>query len=424
MQPDPGQAVVTAPPVVPALDALPAPEVGLEATEVDPHRQWLEATALLQVHAHGDGLVFIGLNAVCDPLEPDRDEPYAKPDLAPAGMAETGATKFPGRLRYLMEEWSQTHSAITAWINRLRRRFGDRLRLVIWDDASGGVPWELLWLDPVPADPAPDDPAPDDLAPDDAVPDGSLPGGSLPGGWLGALVSVTRWFTLRDDARNPYSDRPQHCHGRIVAHLDGVQRRREYATIRHYTLQPEDEIANLRKFLARVRDHASDPALIYMAAEGAHGDHLTSFRLGSQEIWELKGRFRALRQYNGVVFLNSCHSGVVLNDPQLNDGKLRGFAQLFLSEGAQGVIGTLGAVGDNNAFRVIAALAGTAGRDPVEVASVLRDLRAQAAREADERAEGDEADERDLWTFHDIFMYVYYGNPATTLQLTRNPTSA
>jgi hypothetical protein len=54
-----------------------------------------------------------------------------------------------------------------------------------------------------------------------------------------------------------------------------------------------------------------------------------------------------------------------------------------------------------------------------QIAVVLRELRAQAAREAPDPFD----DSADLRPFLDTFMYVYYGNPSTTVRLTRRQPS-
>jgi hypothetical protein len=245
--------------------------------------------------------------------------------------------------------------------------------------------------------------------------------------WLGSRVSVTRWITMFEDNRNPYSDQPTRCEGHVIAHLQ-EEMTEDYGALEEYTLQSEEQAKDPVDFFTRAGNEREPFGFIYMAAHGTAHRKIFYFKLAGKQMWTLEGKFSALRNRHGLVFLNACESGVHIIDPMLGGDLVHGFAQLFLSEGAQGVIATLGTVGGNYArevakavFRALAAASDVGG--PVgtgaQIAVVLRELRAQAAREAPDPSE----DSADLRPFLDTFMYVYYGNPSTTVRLTRKQLS-
>jgi hypothetical protein len=361
------------------------------AFDAEPLQHWRQTTALLEVQRDGDGFRVRGTNLAAE-LPWVSGSRYGRPNLALARMTGTEDPELPLDIIEIMREWSRTHDEIIDWINGLRPLFGDELRLVIWDDTGFDFPWELIWLQEVPQD-------------------------GLPGGWLGGLVSVSRWTRIYKDERNPYSDDPAHCSGNVVAYIDEAMIG-DYTALRNYGCQPENEISDIAAFLQRMADTKAQFALVYMATHGQYGTKWTALKLASKRITELRDKFRALRTWPGLVFLNACHSGQLIDDPAFGDHLLRGFAELFLSEGAVGVIATLGKVGDQYgrevAERVVDMLAGI-GNTPVSVA--MRDLRAQAAEEKPESSD----DPRELLPFLYTFMYIYYGNPSTTIRLSRRP---
>jgi CHAT domain len=153
---------------------------------------------------------------------------------------------------------------------------------------------------------------------------------------------------------------------------------RDYTAFIDYTPQAPDEISDLDRFLTRTTDPGERFALLYVAAHGEYSPKWVCLRLASRSILDWQGKLGALKENSGLVFLNACHTGESVADERLKDGLLRGFAQMFLLEGAQGVLATLGEVKDEHARevagRVVAALADAHG---AEVSVVLRKLRAQ-----------------------------------------------
>ena len=392
MRPDPGQPVPDSGQAHVPPGTIEAPAEGRGSSTVDPTLRLPETVAELTVQRAGEQHFTVhGTNVSC-PLDRVAGDRYGKPDMVLAEMLDDEDTSHHDIISYL-KEWSRTHREITGWLNELRVKFGAALRLVIWDDAGFNFPWEMLWL------------------PADAV-------SGLPGGWLGSVVSVARWTTLDcDNVMQPYSDDPVHCTGPVLAYVDEAMTD-DYSAFLGYTSQEREEIGDLAKFLVRTTDLAERFALLYVAAHGEYSPKRARQKLASRSIAYWEDKLAALAENSGLVFLNACHTGELGVDPRLKDGMLRGFAQLFLLKGAQGVLATLGAVEDEHARevarRVVAALADAQG---AEVSVVIRDLRAQTVAEmADELAD----DMADLNPLFYMFMYVYFGNPATSVQLIRN----
>jgi hypothetical protein len=161
--------------------------------------------------------------------------------------------------------------------------------------------------------------------------------------------------------------------------------------------------------------------LVYVACHGFYDKSILKFALGSREDprqrWVLSQLYdkelKLLRSSRSVVFINACHSGRLIRDPNLRDRYLRGFVELFMRKGARAVIGTMGRVGDEFAATVARDLLLASLHSPsVPIASLLRDLRAQVLRQLP----SDPSDE-DLRPLMFVFTYVLYGNPMLSLRL-------
>jgi len=392
MRPDPGRPVPASEPAEVPAGTIQAPAEGRGSSTVDPSQRLPAAVAQLTVQRDGrDHFTVHGINQNC-PLEKVSDNRYGKPKMVLAEMLEDLESS-PHDIISDLKEWSRTHDEIIGWINELRGKFGADLRLVIWDDGGFNFPWEMLWLD------------------------GDSACGLLEG-WLGSLVGIARWTSLHRDVRDPHSDDPVHCAGQVLAYVDEAMED-DYSAFLEYTPQARDEIKDLARFLARTTDPAERFALLYVAAHGEYSPRRARLRLASRSIGYWEHKFGALKENAGLVFLNACHTGESVDDETFNDGLLRGFAQMFLLEGAQGVVATLGKVEDVHArevaMRVVAALGSAYG---AEVSVVIRDLRAQAVAEVEADLADNLANLRPLFY---AFMYVYFGNPATTVRLIKIP---
>ncbi|SDJ28384.1 CHAT domain-containing protein [Lentzea albidocapillata subsp. violacea] len=312
-----------------------------------------------------------------------------RPELALGDMAdnESAARERARNIRYLMQSWSRQAESLREWVERLRATVGDgNLRLVVWDDTGYEIPWELLYL----------------------------PGDEQEGradGWLGQLLAVTRMVTIHSfDPRrrpNPLELGDHVCTGDAVAWaIDDM--RADLASINRFNplrCRSNDEL------LDRLYDTAP-LGLVYIAAHGKFSDRMTELTLDDLGLEAFDyGDLPGLHASHGLVFMNACHSGRLLNDVRVNLS-LFGFAELFLRQGAATVIGAAGKVDTDIARTVADQIFQEIVRDPaIPVAEAVRLVRARAATRVDGRRPAMEALKEFLYTF----MYVCYGNPFTRL---------
>ncbi len=116
-----------------------------------------------------------------------------------------------------------------------------------------------------------------------------------------------------------------------------------------------------------------------------------------------------------MVFLNACHAARLLWDPRINRD-VYGFARAFMQGGADVVIGPTGFVETGLAGRIAAAVVDqVTGQPSQSLAAALTRVRAKIAQRVAGIRRPAEADLKELVY---TFMYVCYGNPYATLELT------
>ncbi|AUX39643.1 uncharacterized protein SOCE26_010380 [Sorangium cellulosum] len=379
-----------APPEVSAAVVAPAAATPLPAQGL-PLDARPSAVAFLYVEERGDGQQY-ALWAQCG----DREMPER---VLKAQNARLLSRKLsPESLQLLMSEYS-AKSPLRKWLREtlrdLRARApGEELTLVIKDDSSMGMPWELFAL------------------------------ADTGHKYLGAEVTTVRWVQAYDGEGEVVQQAldPETCEGQVLAHIDPAERpaiEPELKELQELGATCEDDIL---AFQARIREEAAGCALLYFLCHGFTGESPLHIQIGSLKDTKkrlLLARLRMadlalLKASKVVVFLNACSSGVVLQDTTLLcDGEQRGFAELFLGKGACGVIGTLAEVKVGRAATLAQRFLQLAcAPEGASVARLLRDLRAEAARAMPETPT-DEDWER-LYT---TFLYVYYGNPQLRLKL-------
>ncbi|MFK0731650.1 MAG: CHAT domain-containing protein [Gloeotrichia echinulata GP01] len=274
--------------------------------------------------------------------------------------------------------------------------------LVIHDNSDFEIPWEMLNLS--------EDDAPDDF--------------------LGESIITVRWqdmdsVKLCEQHNNLIGlgfDTGQ-CSGTIVGYTNTKDFKNVEQEIN--TINKFDAILfeNISDFLDHLENVQSEISLMFIASHGFFGTDISEMYLGEDdqkqrvyynEFYDYD--FDFLKTYRSIVFMNACHSGRLRRDKTLNIKYRIGFPTFFLKRGARGVIGTLGKVIDKYAAIVTNNFFDEYQKNKqLPVAAILRNIRAEAARNfrANKTPEN-----RLLFIF--TFMYVYYGNPMTTLQLTQN----
>jgi len=321
------------------------------------------------------------------------------PGVSLATIRQTG--EFPSETLRGIQLWSGNQTELADWINRIRERHGDRLRLIVWDDTGFELPWELFW---VPADER----------------------HGLPGGLLGALLVLARWTTVHGVDENL----PRHtgdCHGRVLAYLH-EDMTADGGVFVPYAHQVHDMMT---PFLQALDLPLPDDrtGLVYMGCHGTYGEAVMRLTLGDRTWAEFNTRdMHVLRQDRALVCLNACHSGRFVHNWVQGEAALRGFAELFLRKGAGGCIVTAGEVGDQEARGMVRRLLHEVAAHPDRpVTETLRDFRARAVEDfgtlaaipttRNDDGQVDKVGQKRVLRLLYAFMFHYYGHPLTTLRL-------
>jgi CHAT domain len=378
-------------------------EIIPEATLIPPNELYItmklpKEVAILHIYQNGEQQYSVwGGNAV-DMLSPTKA--YPKPNVSLGNFLESKVD--PEKVRHHMNRFSYSHEnfKIATWLNTLKDKFDDNLCLVIADHTDYEIPWEML-----------------ELSPD-----------SCNYEYIGALITTVRWLK---EIRSGYNYlhlevKDDKCCGHTAAYvldteLKGVGSEIDILEKLKSVIYRSSQ-HKIKDFQSYLQEEDSSCAFIYIACHGNYEEDCTEMFLGSKldrtqqlKLDELrKCQLNLIKNSQSIVFINACHSGREQADPFIPDSYRMSFVELFLSKGAKGVIGTLGKVGDTHAAKFASQLIEESLKSSdIPVAELLRQLRMQVVKSLPEEPTPD-----DLLPFIYTFMYVYYGNPMTVLQLT------
>lgn len=306
--------------------------------------------------------------------------------------------EFIGKMRKFSEKNGKAHSLVLL-LSKLQKQLS---YLIINDRTNLEIPWEMLKLES-----------------DD---------------YLGAAIVTARWQDIinKNDSNNDelinFEVQENNCCGEIVAYLNTKElknvKKEEDVIIKYKNKLHK----NINDFLTDLDSRQEQVSLIFIASHGFYGkdDKETSF--GQDDNDEQKISLMQLRSYDlkfltkfsTIVFMNACHSGRLYPDPDnitnpnYETGKsyLSGFPIFFLEKGAKGVVGTLYSIDDEYAFQVSNYFFQEYQDNPsLSVATILRNIRKKVVQKyIDNKHET-------APLFLHTFMYIYYGNPMTTLQI-------
>jgi CHAT domain-containing protein len=321
-----------------------------------------------------------------------------------------------------MHEFSEENPAaksICDWLNELEETNPQKINqhlshIVINDETDCEIPWEML-----------------PLAKDK---------------YLGASFVAVRWQdipNINPEWCNSFNNsisiedfKTFHCCGDIVAYTDKVEVPQDTANKPKETLSQFKEFNdrcfdNINGFLDNLHNNSSKVSMIFVHCHGYFGDDITQMWLGKNQLpkervylTEMNDKtfydFEFLsNEYNSsIVFMNACHSGRLRKDNRNICSKdyRKGFATFFLKKGAKGVIGSLGKLSNKYALKITQVFFNKyleEDKYKLPVAEILKELR----QEAIDNLKADKTwENRYILLF--TFMYVYYGNPKTILQLT------
>ncbi len=352
-----------------------------------------QEVAILHVYQNGaDEYSVWGGNAVTGLLQ---TKPKKQP---PFSLAKVVEQKLPAeRIKDDMNFFSFVNPEFRKWVKALLSKFGEFFCLVIADHTDFEIPWEMLELSPE----------------------------GTPNEYLGALVTTVRWqkVIIGDDylMLNP---KPEECCGNALAYvldteLNGAElsileklKANIYRSSRH----------DIKEFQSHLQQNDSGCGLVYISCHGDFRENIFEIWIGSQEnqeqrlkYWNLRNyQFNLLKNSQGIVFINACHSGRHKAHPYIPAPYRMGFVELFLKKGARGVIGALAPVGNQYGAEFARDLIEESFYSPnLSVAALLRKLRFKMVANFPAQPTKEEWE-----SFLYTFMYVYYGNPMTVLRLT------
>ncbi|MFN6516081.1 MAG: CHAT domain-containing protein [Nostoc sp. CreGUA01] len=331
----------------------------------------------------------------------DRTDPENKPELS-LGKQVTEKV-YPDEIKKRMKNFSHVNLELRKWIKDLRDEFGEHLCLVIADHTDFEIPWEMLELSPY----------------------------QSPHQYIGALITTVRWRKVISIVNDNYIElnfKADMSCGKTVAYvldteLEGAKDELKTLTKLQGTIYKSSEDNSIYKFHTHLQYDYADHSFVYISCHGTFKNSPKEMALGSgskenqQLNLETLSKFplNLVQQSQGIVFINACHSARELVDPVIRHSYRMGFVELFLAQGARGVIGTLAAVGDIYAAEFACELIKESLCFPqLSVAAILKKLRSKAVENL-----GDNPTEKQLLSLIYRFMYVYYGNPMTVLRLTR-----
>jgi hypothetical protein len=351
--------------------------------------------AILHVYQSGvDEYATLGGNAN---LGLPQTDPKERPNLSLGKLVQE--KELPEKIRDAMYVFSFDNPELCKWLKTLRRRLGEQLCLVICDYTDFEIPWEMVGL-----------------SPDDS-----------PNEYLGAVVTTVRWQPIRSkDDYLVLKPEPEECSGDAIAYvldteLKGVGPELTILEQLRAVIYRSSKY-DITTFQTHLQRQETSCGFIYISCHGGFSTNPSEIWIGSEtdSLQRLKllalrrCQLNLVRNSQGIVFINACHSGRHQAHPSIPKGYRMGFIELFLAKGARGVIGTLGAVGDSHAAKFAHDLIEESLRSPnLSVASLLRKLRLRVVENLPEQPTT-----QDLLPFIYTFMYVYYGNPMTVLRLT------
>jgi hypothetical protein len=394
----PPAAEATPPPVRPAVDenVIETETTGFSPGDVQLSKSLPPNVAMLCVtgarwqgepsfilHFHHRGRVFSAAG--------DNDQAVQRPPrLALADIDDSGETPWQNAYEEVMSWWASKHRLVT-WIRRLLST-ADNPRLVVWDNTTHEIPWELFYHEPA----------------DDAGPDG----------WLGELIPVVRWTAIHDGEKAwHYSTRKRECVGGVLMYEDRLMATDPDGYADH---EIEPRAASMTDLMARIQVPGRQFGLLVIRCHGEFSRDLRRLKLGGLSLNAYTMfKMRALRQSGAVVLLNACASGRPVIDERHRGAATRSFAELFLRRGAAGVIATTGDIDLNHSHDFAIRLLDEASNGAVNVAEALRRHRRHYATLVAYQP-GRNPTEQQFKEFFASFMYVYFGHPDTILRTRRD----
>jgi hypothetical protein len=307
-------------------------------------------------------------------------------DLALADIDNAGPRPWQSAYHRTMAWWATKHTLVT-WMRDLLA--DDDARLVVWDNTSHEIPWELFY----------------DRPPDDTAQTG----------WLGELIPVLRWTAVHDGVQAwQYKAHKRECAGGILMYEDPTMAVEPDGYAGH-EIAPRAK--TMHDLMARIEQPIHDFGMMVIRCHGEYSGDSRKFTLGGLPLNAYtEFGMRALKKSGAIVLLNACASGRPVVDQRHRGSATRSFAELFLRRGAGGVIAITGDIDLNHSHDFAVRLIDEASDGAVNIADTLLSHRRHYAARVRYQP-GQPRTEEDFKEFFASFMYVYFGHPDTILRM-------
>lgn len=352
-----------------------------------------ERTAILHVEIEKTSFRLTGSSSFNKPRRIVSFEP--PPDVKLADFVEEKV--HPKTVRDTMRDFSaHLPHRLQSWLSKLEEKYDNQLHLIIVDHTASDFPWEMIELQD--------------------------------NRYLGAMWIVVRWIPVSfyGEVRNLHISEEKYS-GRVVAYLEHEELTKtaqgqqalaqEYEALNKLSTQYHETAEILVGALEKLTQGVG---LVYLGCHGIftygeiHKSLIGTLHNPSGQVPHVA--FDSIpkipEEIRPIFFVNACHSARLTR----NALGIFGLPDILLSRIARGYIGTLGPVGSKHAANIAKHILDAASvEDGAQIAEVLRQLRAKAVNRLVHISENATLDDWLMLLYS--FMYIYYGNPLTQLQL-------
>ncbi|MEN3326826.1 MAG: hypothetical protein V7638_1633 [Acidobacteriota bacterium] len=300
----------------------------------------------------------------------------------------------PQRTLEVMKFKARSASEIlTKWLKELFGRYKERFCLIVCDLSASRINWEALAIE------------------DDE--------------YIGALGVVTRWLPLRYyDHRTILRVEADRTTGNTIAYVDNGLKEtaeKEKETLRDLVRVEAHE--SVDALLRALSGSLSSVGLVYLASHGTvtfdlkHQNLLQSVAIGTDTKQLLHLDVESISRKEDprpVIFINACNSALLF----VEGNSIVGWPEVALTRLASAYLGTLGLVGSEYAASVSARIFTSATQDcsGANLPAILKEIRKEAIEAVANNRENEEKLKHLIYSF----MYIYYGNPLSTVTLRVN----
>jgi len=291
---------------------------------------------------------------------------------------------------YQVRGWWDEMARLRQWMRELLA--SDQVRLVVWDNTSHQIPWELYYL--------------------------HEPKDEAQSAWLSSVVEVSRWTSQLQGPDAVYDAQERAAHGNMLL-LEMIEPHATHDGLASFARHLGYPV--LRDSEAWLRELAREDlrfALMIVHCHGEHAEDATRFTIAGLPMNELHHQPMPAVTAS-VVILNACNTAKVVPVGANVPRATRSFAEMFLDKGASAVIATVGEVDLDQTHDFMKRLVDGAG-DNRTVSHLLLAWRKYHIDRVTGHAHNDPALPGRLKDFFHAFLYIYFGHPDSTVQVVQS----